>query len=1297
MKLVFHILAYILGSLNILAQTPKLMLPVGHTRMINTIEFSPKCKDDPNGGKKILTTSRDRTVKIWDVNSGKLLIDIPNVSFGIFSYDGRNIITKYKGLIEIRDAKFGYIKSRIQEKNTSFNFVKLSPDGLRVLTVGMDSTCKIWDAVTGDLLIDLCKPVFGVNYAEFSPKCIADPNGGEMVLTTSEDCTVKVWNSRDGRLLYQIKGQENCFSYYFKSHFLENGKEILIKDENNITYWDIKKRILIKTTKIKEVDSVNFSQFKIEFNDDEKISYLRRSWEYGYLLYKGKGDSTFEIFLNRFLKENSGKLIESPDGKIVARVVWHRVYFWDAHTHKSIGMTNFSNVGVIAFSPDGKKIAVSFEDTKCFVLETKSLLRLSTLGGAVNNNSVQISNNSDKLLYSSYDRDSTRISIRDLNFDKVSQNLNSISGYSSFTKFYDNDKKVINFTDSSINILDAENGKYLFKLGEVVNPLKKTELYYTISVSPDNKKIIGRSDDTIRIWNAENGKILASKKIESTWNTIPQFCPIASQGAESSKIIYLTSNGEVQMWNCSLDTMLGKIDKIFNDTVHNNNYIYYRLAKFSEDGKYIITNRSDNTVQFWDSNRLGFQFELKGHTNTIKDVIQRNNLVLSYSHDNTCNIWNTKGVLLKTLIGHTNGVEFGDIYPDSNRIISSGFDRTTKIWNIATGEIITDIPNATLQSLSFKNHLFAAKNDDELSFYSTETGKKLYSYYSIGSNDYVVTDTEGRFDGTQNGMKQMYYVYGDEIVELDQIKDQCWEPGLVGKIMGVNKEPIIAKKMSQVEICGIIPKVRDLGIVRNEFIFEIEKQKGGIGEIVVYVNDKSVISYAIKDLSRLKENIFQLKIPRSRIEQYFVGGRNNKISIKAYTSDGSKISRGSEIIDNEIREITIPNVYILSVGINKYKSENLGLNYAASDAESFSNVIKKVSRKMLNIDTKEHVFSYSLLAKVGSTKWPTKLEIKNTFLEIAKQAKSDDIFVFFFAGHGVISSINKKFYFLTAEASNTEIEGIENDIAISSAEIDEWTKEIKAAKQILVFDACNTGKGVNEMEKLIAARELPSQQIKILERLKERSGCYILAASAENQSAYESTTLGHGLLTFSLLQTIKDGTALREQRYLDISTWFNTSVDRASDLAKNIGGRQTPRLIGRASFDIGQIDENIISSIDIGSSNTFFTKSTFLNEISINDDLDIGKQMDMELRNFKSRGDKLKSVCFSEMSTDNTYKINGKYRMEGNIIYLDVAIFHGISKLPITKFKIDGEIDKINEVYKKILQEVSLTLKNRIE
>lgn len=116
-------------------QTPRLVLPIGHTEPILSAVFS-------RDGKYALTRSLDKTAKLYEVFSGK----------EIYSFEGH--------LKVLSSAVF-------------------SPDGKRVLTASLDGTAIIYQVSTGKKEFDISAHSDKIYSAIFSPD-------GKFILTLAQ-------------------------------------------------------------------------------------------------------------------------------------------------------------------------------------------------------------------------------------------------------------------------------------------------------------------------------------------------------------------------------------------------------------------------------------------------------------------------------------------------------------------------------------------------------------------------------------------------------------------------------------------------------------------------------------------------------------------------------------------------------------------------------------------------------------------------------------------------------------------------------------------------------------------------------------------------------------------------------------------------------------------------------------------------------------------------------------------------------------------------------------------------------
>ncbi|TAG30141.1 MAG: hypothetical protein EAZ35_08140, partial [Sphingobacteriia bacterium] len=88
--------------------------------------------------------------------------------------------------------------------------------------------------------------------------------------------------------------------------------------------------------------------------------------------------------------------------------------------------------------------------------------------------------------------------------------------------------------------------------------------------------------------------------------------------------------------------------------------------------------------------------------------------------------------------------------------------------------------------------LYTIHADKSINVYNAITGKYYGTLYVFeNSADWVFVDTVGRFDGTDGGMKRLYYLREREIINLDKVYEKYFTPNLFQRLVnGEQFEPI---------------------------------------------------------------------------------------------------------------------------------------------------------------------------------------------------------------------------------------------------------------------------------------------------------------------------------------------------------------------------------------------------------------------------------------------------------------------------------------------------------------------------
>lgn len=1286
------------------AQQPRLIIPIGHTDDILHIGFSMDSKN-------IVTTSRDSTVGVWETASGKMLFKItePGSAFAIakYSHNGKMLLTVvYKDTsvqsgfslhqsqvvaIKIWDAITGH-PGKVLAMEGNVEQIDFSKDDKQII-VQTTGRYLVYDIATMQLagtiqegsvavspnqqylvtysstetdssILKIRNVAAGNSFKPGAPFKTIMTAGDVQSISFSNDekyillvCLadleshVTVYEAATGRLISSLPTFDE---YSIPAVFSPRGNYILTVD-GSVKIWHRASGALKDSLR-------SASKFThASFSADEKYIVTEGDSAFVQIWDAATGNPARKLINeNRNYAYVSTELKFSADGRyvITTNKDYQKARIWEAATGKLVYDADEDNVNTelrqqnefvpvrINSSADGKYLAIT-KHNKARILNTRSnqFMPIQAVAKAPYRSSFSQDSKYVVTIYPDSTANIWEVSSGKMVYHIKEQRIRNVvlNGAGIIA--------VLCGGDSLIKAWNVTDGKFLYTL-KFEAPCR------SVSFNHDGKLLLSVEDRGIKTWQAETGKLINQINIPLTLNS--QFAGLSPDGN-----FFITDRGVLwdvttrrQLHNIPIDTFInshGLHSTPRWDFFPNGNIC------FSPDGKYLAAVYSHYSY--------GGSMEGIGIVNISTGD-------LNYLIDESFQ-WNKKSYALN--------MKFS---PDGKSISVLCSDGILKTWDILTRKNTRlDLHQSYIHaSFSPDMKYIVTASTDYSSKILTVKGGFLYSFITVDSINYLVTDNKGRYDGSDEARKLLYYVCDNEIIELDQLKEIFWEPTLAAKLTGSSTQPIYAKSLEESEICGTTPLIEQLVLKDGRYHFTITPRKGGLSEVYLFVGGKRVKIYFPANLKK-KKGSYELIVNPNEIKRYLVKGAENTISVKASTEDNQLFSKGENLPVAGTKDSLsgAPNLYCIAVGICDYKGDKLDLKYASQDAADFEQAISNSSRKLLNYDGKEHVTSYVFNTDPASPdRWPLKENIQKAFDTIAKKATANDILLVYLSGHGVLSG--KQFYYLTQQASALELAGTEKEVSISSDELNLWMTSINAQKQVLILDACNSGQAVHN---LVTRKDIPPDQQRALEKLKDITGTYLLSASASSQSAFEMGFYNRGLLTYSLLLGIKSKAGLEGDR-IDISRWFQFAADKTKELARDVSNRQDPQVSLNGTFAIGIATDELSAQIKLVDKKPLFKRSNFQNSDQFIDDLNIAPAMDKALNELTFQGKNRPLVFFPEGTGDDFYSINGQYTIKENKIEVKAKLFKGTTS--ILSINIDvasGNISElVNDVVKQVIQKL---------
>jgi WD40 repeat protein/serine/threonine protein kinase len=637
----------------------------GHTQEVTGVCFSPD-------GKHLASGSRDKTVKVWDVQTGQQVLSLKGHTDGVnsvcFSPDGNRLASASAGLewkdgdikkrwgeVKVWNAQTGQQVLSLKGPTDAIFSVCFSPDG-KHLAGASGSELKVWDAQTGQQVLALKGHTDATRSVCFSPdgQRLASASGGYDLVKKQFWGEVKVWDAQTGQQLLALQGHTHwvtsvCFS--------PDGKRLAsASDDKTVRVWDADRgqQVLVLRGHTGEVSSVCFSP------DGNRLASV-------------SGDP-----------RNPGKPGE--------------VKLWDAQTGQQTltlkGHTSWATS--VCFSPDGQRLASASNDKTVKVWAAQTGQGISSL------------------------TERTWI-VNRVCFSPDGKRIASASGV------MDNEERMVG---GEVKVSETRSGQ------EILSLRGHTSIVSGLCFSPDGTRLASASSDrTVKVWDAQTGQQALTLKHRGIVTSVC-FSPDGKRLASGSADRFGTppKPGEVKVWDArtgqELLTLQGHTGEVSSVCFSPDGK---RLASASASG-IGSDNPFDpvkpGEVKVWEAQTGRQALTLEGHTDSVYSVCfsPDGTRLASASHDQMVKVWDARtGQHLLLLKGHTDPVISVAFSPDGKRLASASWNQTVKIWETQRGQELLSLQGAGTQVCFSPDgqRLASARNDQTVKVWDARMGPEV--------------------------------------------------------------------------------------------------------------------------------------------------------------------------------------------------------------------------------------------------------------------------------------------------------------------------------------------------------------------------------------------------------------------------------------------------------------------------------------------------------------------------------------------------------------------------------------------
>jgi len=224
--------------------------------------------------------------------------------------------------------------------------------------------------------------------------------------------------------------------------------------------------------------------------------------------------------------------------------------------------------------------------------------------------------------------------------------------------------------------------------------------------------VTASADGKARVYDRD-GRLVATLTGHQTMVTDASFDP------GGGRVLTASYDGTARVWDAGTGAQLAQLDARSPA----------EWAGWSRDGRWLAACGGERWIRIWDGQTLAHRRDLDSGTQNMTCAFSPDGKLLATAGvDRTARLWDVeRGVLVRTLSGHTHAVDQLAFSPDGAVLATGSQDNTARLWRVADGELLASLVghSAAITAVRFDpagRRLATTSRDGTARYYDVEAG-----------------------------------------------------------------------------------------------------------------------------------------------------------------------------------------------------------------------------------------------------------------------------------------------------------------------------------------------------------------------------------------------------------------------------------------------------------------------------------------------------------------------------------------------------------------------------------------------